>query len=249
MPVAVAAVVARMICVTGLIGVVTAASGHGRIAGQGPGSYTPIKVLPVDEAAREPTFREYRQEFLRALAARDASRVVSMIQPELRKESFVEFLTLSRQEIVGGEEAWVWRELERVVSLGGGFTVTEGAISGRREFCAPYAYIRYPRSSPLLSEMGEGEPWVVIGRNVAVRRAPSIKATVIARVSYDVLPVDDRDARDESGAPIVWQGVYLPNGGYGFIADDLLWGDRDYHACFAQIDGQWLLTKFARGLH
>ncbi|MBA2306354.1 MAG: hypothetical protein H0W08_27500 [Acidobacteria bacterium] len=202
----------------------------------------------MDEGGLELTFLEYREAFLRALAARDAGRVVTMIQPELRNRSFVEFLRLSPQEIAGREEAWVWRELERTISHGGAFTTSEGAVHGRREFCAPYAYVRYPRASPLLSEMGEAYPWVVIGRNVAVRRSPSIKAAVIARVSYELLPVDDRDARDESGGPIVWQGVYLPNGRYGFIADDLLWGDRDYHACFANFDGQWLLTKFERGL-
>lgn len=224
------------------------AIGHSRIAAQDQGRYTRLELMPVDEADLEPTFRDYREVFLRALAARDAGRVVAMIHPVLRDRVFMQHLRRWPQKFADADESSAWRELEQAVSHGGAFTTTQGAVFGRREFCAPYAYAKYPRSSPVLSEMGEAEPWVVLGRNVAVRRSPSITAPVIARVSYQLLPVDDRDARDESGGPIVWQGVYLPNGWYGFVADDLLWGNRDHHACFAQIDGQWLLTKFARGL-
>jgi hypothetical protein len=72
---------------------------------------------------------------------------------------------------------------------------------------------------------------------------------VITRVNYEVLPVDARDASDQSGATIVWQGVFLPDGRYGFIAEHLLWGDRNLHACFAEVDGRWRLTKYGRGLH
>lgn len=246
MPVALGVVARVMLVAGGLIVGFGGASGQDQVAGQGPGLYTPLTVAPVDEAALEPTFGEYRRAFLQALATRDAEQTIEMVHPDLRKEVFVEHLRRGRS-FAGGEESSAWRELEKAVSQGGAFTTTEGAVSGRREFCAPYAYVRYPRLSPVLSEIGEAEPWVVMGRNVAVRRSPSIKAAVIARVSYAVLPVDDRDAPDESGGPIVWQGVYLPNGWYGFVADDLLWGKRDYHACFAQVDGRWFLTKFARG--
>jgi hypothetical protein len=121
-------------------------------------------------------------------------------------------------------------------------------MDGRREFCAPYPYSAYPKLPGDLFEATEnGFAWPVLGRNVAVRERPDIRSRIIARLDYNLVPVLDVDAPDNSGAAYVWQMVILPTGRLGYVEASLLWGPhRDWHLCFAQFGGSWKVSLFDR---
>ena len=220
------------------------------VMGQGHRGFRPLKVYPVDEAKREPSLLAAREALLEAISHGDAEHVKRLIDPSSSPAAaLVDALRVDANQRSAAKDLWVWTPLKRALSLGGAFTTTKGAVYGRREFCAPYAYANWPPHW-LLDDMRDpdsgSEPWMVIGQGVAVRLAPSIQAPIVSRVSFEVLPVAALSAQDESGADLVWQRVILPDGRHGFVADSLLWGDMDYHVCFANVDGQWRLTKFAR---
>jgi hypothetical protein len=203
--------------------------------------YTPYRLMPVDQASEDPSFLAFRTRLIEAVRRRDADRVFEATEPELGKQW------------AAGLTDGFFRDLDRILALGGTFTTMWGSRPGRREFCAPYAYSLFPDRhkwpEDLSEVLEEDEPWVVVGSAVAVRRRPSISARVIARLTYDLVPVDSVDRRDESGAPYIWQTVQLPDGRKGWVEASLLWGHRESHACFAQVNGQWQMTAFGLGYH
>jgi hypothetical protein len=123
-------------------------------------------------------------------------------------------LTMNPPALSGPYHSDVRADLLRALALGGAFTTDHGAQDGRREFCAPYAYSSYPRlPGDLQDATGDGLAWPVLGTNVAVRDQPSIKARIIARLDYNLVPVSSMDLPDKSGAAYVWEMVNLPKGG------------------------------------
>jgi hypothetical protein len=200
--------------------------------------YRPFVLRPADEGAADQTFAEFRRTLLDRLASGDIAAVLNSMTSELRTE----YARLHPEEITG---------LRRALSLGGTNTEERGGQFGRREFCAPYAYSAYPSPGQIPDDLREaiedGEAWVIVGANVAVRERPSIRSRVLARMSYNLVPVNNPDREDESGAQYVWQMVQLPNGTWGWVANSFLWGPQDYRVCFARLDGRWQMTTFKRG--
>jgi hypothetical protein len=129
-----------------------------------------FRLPPLDEAAQDPTFDEFRTRLIAAVKARDAKFVIDAAVP-LLQQRFKEGLALPPSAFAGpAREDAEWRELERVLLLGGSFTTTRGARRGRREFCAPYAYSTYPTQlNAIVESMAghdvnpEGDPWVILG--------------------------------------------------------------------------------------
>jgi hypothetical protein len=200
--------------------------------------YKPLGLRPADEGAADPTFAEFRRVLLDWLASGDVAAVLNLMTPELRSE----YPRLHPEEIA---------HLRRALSMGGTNTEERGGQFGRREFCAPYAYSAYPTPGQIPDDLREavedGEPWVIVGSNVAVRERPSIRSRVMARLSYTLVPVNNPNRKDETGAAYTWQMVQLPGGAWGWVEDSFLWGPEDYRVCFARLAGQWQMTAFKRG--
>lgn len=212
-----------------------------------------FKLLPQDEAAQVPAFKAYRDALQAAVAAREADRVLAMIHTEIR-EVFYHTLRLRRDQIAGGVEHQDWTKLEELLRLGGTFTKGPNRVRGSgqrrhatREFCAPYVWSAYPQ--PVRSELEEQSqayPWVVLGSNVAVRAHPPRDMRVLMRLDYDLVhPFSTSDVH--AGAPHDWIGILTPDGRRGYVAARFIRSRSDYHACFGEFDGTWLMTVFRRG--
>jgi hypothetical protein len=207
-----------------------------------------VQLPPVNEAAQDPSFEAFHRALIEAVKRRDAAFVIESTIPELQGR-FSGRLDLPRSAFVGGREASEWGVLERLLDLGGAFTTTGGKERGRREFCAPYTYSSYPYSAlqaPLAGrdENTEGSPWVILGARVPVHAAPKAGARVLTYLSHDLVIMG---GGGEATATAGWQDLYTYDGWHGWVRADQVRDPRDYHACFAMIDGRWLMTTFSHG--
>lgn len=201
---------------------------------------------PVDEARLDPGFKAFRDRFIAAVKARDVSVVLKLMSPQLRSK-LESWLSRPRSDFIGGAEQVDWGEFDRLLALGGSFTTWRGAVDGRREFCAPYVYSAYPSRIPAPIE-GENDPWVIIKAHVPVRAEPSLKARVVTYLSYELVKADGWLGPDQENG-LQWAEVALLNGREGYVREGDIRDPTDYHACFAKVDGQWLMTAFARDVY
>jgi hypothetical protein len=186
-------------------------------------------LIPVDDGARDPAFAAYRGELRRIVAKRDVEALLAAIDGDIMisfgddggREAF------RRQWRLGESDSEIWSELDEVLRLG-------AASEGEGAFSAPYVYSRWP------SELEPFEYVAVVGAGVRLRRRPSVRAPVIASVSYAIVNVlgnlDDP-----------WTEVRLADGRSGFMASRYLRSPIDYRAWFARKNGQWRMTIFLAG--
>jgi hypothetical protein len=144
-----------------------------------------------------------------------------------------------------------WTALEELLRLGGTFTAAEYFTPnvplgrrprGTREFCAPYTWSAFPSLPDSL--VSEVEPWVILGRNVLVRARPPTDMRVLTWLDYDLVHLAST-ADPHNMAPPEWIGIATPDGARGYVAARLIRDPVDYHACFGEFGGTWLITEFS----
>jgi len=195
-----------------------------------------MKMEPVDEASRDPSFVAYRATLLEAVRARDPNAVVNLASSDIMLSFGGETGRASLRRNLEGFESWqgevYWNELQRVLELGGVF-LEDGA------FCTPYLACLDPQGC------ADCDPFDIVfvtGSDVAARAAPEIDAAIVARLSYDVLRMD---ADAYSGEE--WYPVFLPTGRKAFVSTGDARMSIDYRARFDKIGGLWQMTVFIAG--
>lgn len=204
------------------------------------GSFCPAaaraeKLLPVDEAKKDPSFHAFRRELVAALRRGDRVFVLGVVDPKITAsfgghegiEGFKKYWDLDRP----GPEGWnrLRDTLLTILDLGGSFQ-GDG-------FCAPYVFSRWP------DDRDAFEYSAVIGRGVALRSGPSLSAPVLTRLTYDLVKVPSRGA-DGDGA---WVKVIAPSGKPGYVSGRYLRSPIDYRACFKKAGGKWRMTVLVAG--
>lgn len=184
----------------------------------------------VDEAGQDPEFKAFRDRLERDAKKPDLQALSSAMTPALRTRwpGWLETIAY---------------HTARILSLGGSFTTTRGAVPGRREFCAPYVYSAFPNELPSAIE-GEADPWAIVGAHVPGRAQPRPTARVLTNLSWELVKAGgwlDRDPQRR----LQWARVDLLDGRRGYVQEGQIRAATDYHVCFARIDGHWLMTKFA----
>jgi hypothetical protein len=214
------------------------------IDAQGARGRRPSFPFPfVDEAGQDPDFQAFRHRVLAAVRARDP-RIGEVMTPALRKK-VGDWLALPRSTFIGDQEQREWGELEHALALGGAFTMTRGAVDGRREFCAPYVYAAFPNVAPRPIESTFG-PYAIIGDQVPARAKPRPDAPVVTSLSWELVKAFGwLDADPQSR--LQWAEVDLLDGRRGYVQEGQIRHPTDYRVCFAKIDGRWLMTAFGRG--
>lgn len=202
----------------------------------GPGAAQGLKMMPVDQAARDPSFVAYRNALLEGVRARDADHVATMAAPDILLSFGGSVGSETFKSNLSGTESWqgeaYWNELHRVMELGGVF-LDDGA------FCSPYLACLDVPGCP---DCDPFETVFVTGRNVAARAAPDGDARVVAQLSYDVLRLDA-----EAYAGHDWYPVHLPAGGTAFVSGADARMSIDYRARFEKAGGRWFMTVFIAG--
>ncbi len=193
------------------------------------------KLLPVDEAAKDPSFFAFRARLLTALARKDVNFLISILDPQIKTDfggggGVADFKKAWHPERPNSQ---VWSELLWVLALGGSFE--------NGSFSAPYVYGKFPEQSDAY------EYQAVIEDGVRVRREPNTSSGIIKTLSFDIVKVIVEPPNENSTARRQWLGVELSDGQKGFVAKEYLRSPIDYRAIFEKKNGKWLMTAFIAG--
>ncbi len=201
------------------------------------------KVLPVDQAAKDPTFKAFRNELLEAARRKDKEYILSILDPKIQlsfggHSGIKDFKEMWKIDQPNSE---FWNELITILELGGAFQT----IESHKDFVAPYVTSQWPDDA----RFDPFEYVAIIGKNVRLRSAPGIKAPQLASLSNDIVKLIT--AGQPSEPPNVdgfrWVKVKTGSGVQGFVADKYIRSPIDYRAYFKKIKGQWRMTVFLAG--
>jgi len=213
------------------------------IASQTTQIFVPKKLLPVDEAAQDPSFLAFRIALQQAIQRRDAKVLIGVLDKNIKLsfgtdsgiERFIEMWNPN------SPQSDIWKELGDVVRLGGTFGY--GKYS-RDTFWAPYVF-------GLSGQLGDVWDAVIVANNAQVHAQPSSSSPVIAVLSYDVVkfgPYDPNPVMEKIGEfSYPWKQIRLGDQRTGYIYGRYVRSPLDYRAAFKKIDGAWKLTVFVKG--
>ncbi len=201
---------------------------------QGEAKAPAEKLLPVDEAAKDASFKAFRDKLLDAIDRRDRAFILSIVAADF----------VSCEGCEGGndfQEVWqlddptseLWDTLGTLLRLGGTFE-KDGS------FTAPYVFSRFPQG------LDDNFDYVVAVREaVELREAPQPDAAVLERLSYNILRVDDpslfEDKLQHQAADSDWMHVQSLAGRHGYVKARDVRSPADFHASFVKRQGRWVL--------
>ena len=207
-----------------------------------------LKLPPVDEADRDPSFVAFRAKLLEAVEKKDATFVLSILDRSIINsfggnggvEEFKEQWKLDQPD------SELWTELKTILSLGGSFVKDSGEIS---QFCAPYVYSTWDRVEGKVPELDDAPSYgAIVGDKVALRREPREDSETIATLSYDVVTVDyERSIAESKEGQFAWLNVATVDGKQGFVKQNEFRGPIEYRACFTKTGKEWKMTVLVAG--
>jgi len=211
------------------------------------GAFAPpvIRAPFVDEAPQEPSLVDARQRVINALMAQDNTALLKAMHPLIRfdvlngpENSPFDFDPRSRGDV---------NRLLRILQMGGAFKTYRESRFSSRQFCAPFAFAKYPPIDALLNlKIADGTefvpPAVVFGAQVPVYGRPTKTARVVARLSYELVRPTLYGPELNDG----WRRIDTEaKSGLGWIERSELWiPGEDPAVCFGQFGSEWLLTRY-----
>lgn len=196
------------------------------------------KLLPVDEAARDPGFFVFRARLQEAVARHDTAAVLDAIDPNIKigfggKDGAAAFR--ETWKLQDGDKSPLWAELGLVLALGGGFR-------GTSSFEAPYVFSRWPETTDAFEHVA------VLGTDVRVRSAPSLDGKILASLGFDLVRLSQAGrSRLTPEQAKEWTAVELKGGRTGYVASRYVRSSVGYRALFNKINGRWRMTAFVAG--
>ncbi len=193
----------------------------------------PRKLLPVDEAAKDPSFFLFRAKLQEALARRDTAYLVSIVAPDIQNgfdgdngaEAFKKNWNLK------AGDSGLWAELARVLALGGKFSDDGG-------FEAPYVTAAWP------ADLDPFEHVAIVGEKVRIRAKPDGNSEVLASLSHEIVALVETSGEVGRGP---WIKVRLADGREGYVSDAFVGMGASLRAYFGKKDGVWKMTALVAG--
>ena len=199
-----------------------------------------IVFAPIDEAADNVGWQKYKARLMSALDARDRSALLGVIHPDVdngpdQTRGLEEF---RRRWSLDDEKSPVWRELGKAVGLGGAFVRSE---RGESRYCTPYVAAKWH------TDFDPFRFGAIVLAEVLVKSAPSSGARTIARLTYELVPVEDWEVPDITpGFPQKWTRIRI-QGSSGYIPEEQIRSPIEHMACFAARGSDWRLVSFTAG--
>lgn len=197
----------------------------------------PTRLIPVDEAAKDPSFVQFRNELKAVIARKDAAKLFHYLASDIR---------LSFGGDAGGpdfhkmwkpfdKDTQVWKALALIVDNGGKFVVPSG-------FAAPYAYAAFPEDFDAFTSV------VVTNPRALLREKPMANARVIRELDFDILEVVNSSGKmqHEAGAND-WDEVKHASGQRGFVLSSDVRSPVEYRAIFEKRKGKWVMQTLIAG--
>jgi len=194
------------------------------------------KLYPVDEAAKDPSFFAFRARLLKAIQMKDASFLLSIVDPKISNnfggdDGIIHFKRIWHPE---RPTSPVWTELSAALVLGGKFDKDQS-------FAAPYLFNSFPEDLDAFVHSA------VIEDGVRVRREPNTRGTVIRTLSFDIVKLGEGENKRSPADKREWVPVELADGQKGFVASEYIRSPIDYRAIFEKKNGKWVMTAFIAG--
>lgn len=194
------------------------------------------KLMPVDEASRDPELVAFRDNLLAAARAGNVEAIVAAADPSIRTTfgaggGAADFRRMLR-------EPGMLRELEQVLTLGGSFRGEGENVS----FWAPYVYSAWPDAH---------DPWeslAVVSENVPLLPAPDAAALPIALLSYDIVErISPPQPLAVGATPPAFIEIMTADERRGWVAAKSVRSHVAYRAGFVKTDGKWRMNAFVAG--
>lgn len=201
-------------------------------------------LVPVDEAATDPSFVLFRARLLEAVATRDTAFVLAYLHPDV-KVSFG-----GDDGVEGFRRIWLddssgsdlWNELATFLPFGSTYETDPAMLTSGAEARAvvPYWFSAWPDGFDMFEHV------LIVGENVNVRVAPSTEAAIIAQLSHAIVRAGTAGSEAYDVAE-GWTPVTLASGEVGFVASRYARYPIGYRMGFEKVDGRWRITFFVAG--
>lgn len=199
------------------------------------------KLLPVDEAAKDPSWVTFRNRLLAALEARDRKFLLSIIDANIRNSMEAPRGPDSFRKMwnVDGADSTLWRELRAALFLGSAWHKPE---KGPRELCAPYVPVVWP------TQLDPFDYGAIVAREVLVKAEPAYDSETLATLSYDLVVVRDWELPDKAPQSAQkWVRIRLGDRD-GFVPEEQVRSPIEHRACFIRTEAGWRMVAFVVGL-
>jgi hypothetical protein len=206
------------------------------------------QILPSDEAKEDAGLRRTRDAALVAVKTRSLDSLMTLVSDDLVMNEGSDLPSnpkrALRDSLSDPRNEW-WGALEDSLSLGGAFTTDRGALEGRREFCAPYFYAKYPAEIPE-GVRGEGTPWVIIEKDVPLYARPDTRSRVVGKVSYALLQAVGLGRPDPVNPKVLWHAVEFPRDAESYVMASKIRNPEGFHSCFAKEHDGYRISLISR---
>jgi hypothetical protein len=204
------------------------------------------QVPLVDEVNEDPSFLAFRVRLQSIIKRRDKVALLAILDPKITvsfggdvgKKDFEKYWDID------SKRTRLWDELGTVIA-NGGYMTADGDVS---TFSAPYSFEGFPGSCPVELDLFVHQ--IIFGKDVALRREPSVKGELITRLSYNVVTlVGEKTVTRETGEHAVpeWYFVKSLGGLEGYVNAKYVRSPIDYRAIFQKRDNRWLMVAFVAG--
>lgn len=197
------------------------------------------RLLPVDEASRDASFKTFRDKLIAAVRRRDAKYVLSVVDPNIKNgfggdDGIANF---RKRWNLNARSSELWNELLFVLTHGGAFQ-TEG---DGKTFTAPYMFSNFP------DNLDAFEYSAVTENRVGLYAKPSTASRLVANLSYHLVKVDFQNSVKNKADEYAWLKVTTLGGKTGYAQEKFVRSSVDYRAAFEKKRGQWKMVFFLAG--
>ena len=199
-----------------------------------------LRLLPVDEAAKDQSWTSFKNRLLTAISKRDRKFVLSILDPNVRggADSTRGIPEFRKQWELDSDASPLWQELPAALFLGAAYVKHD---KGQRELCAPYVSVRWPQD---IDAFAGG---ALIAKEVFVKTAPSAASDTLATLSYHLVEVRDWEVADRGAdSKQKWVRIRIPKG-EGYVPEEQIRSPIEHAACFVKGGNGWRLTGFGPG--
>jgi hypothetical protein len=187
------------------------------------------RLVPIDEASANTSFREFREQLLQAVRERNLKRVLAMTAADVHVSHGRTGLAALRREwqLDRSPEAMLY-ELETIIGLGGRFSQSSCT------FVAPYVWTEFPES------LHDVDYVVVLRANTRILTQPGSGDAVGSVTTGDLLKYDLGQG--------TWFHVTTADGKVGYVNEANVRKPNSYRVYFTRIMEEWRIVGFLRGV-
>lgn len=205
-----------------------------------PAGAQEMKLPPVDEAAKDVSWANFKNRLLDALDKRDRKFVLGILDRNIRNNpdtprGVAEFRA---QWDFDADNSPLWRKLSSALFLGGAYVKRE---KGPAEFCAPYVMAKWP------DDVDPHDHGAIIANDTLVKAAPSSESATLQTLAYDIVEVTDWDVADAAAdVKQRWVKIKIKEGD-GFVPEEQIRSPVEHTACFVKTADGWRMRSLLAG--